>query len=167
MDDKRTIAWFSAFVIVVMLIGVASGILLDRFLLRPPPGFDGRGFGPRAGMPQRMAPGGMRPGGMGPAGGEGAMRPGALDERLAQQLELSAAQREQVGAILGRRRARLQEIRGEMQSRMEKEQADLRAEIRGILTDKQKKQFDELTANAPGFGGLGPGARGMRRGGAR
>ncbi len=33
MDDKRTIAWFSAFVIVVLLIGIASGILLDRFLI--------------------------------------------------------------------------------------------------------------------------------------
>lgn len=36
MDDKRTFVWFGAFVIVLMLIGVASGILLDRFLIRPP-----------------------------------------------------------------------------------------------------------------------------------
>ncbi len=45
MDDKRTMAWFSAFVIVVLLIGIASGILLDRFLIRGPGGrVDGAGL---------------------------------------------------------------------------------------------------------------------------
>jgi hypothetical protein len=166
MDDNRTIIWFSAFVIVVMLIGVASGILLDRFLLRPPPDRLARTFGSGPGMAQRMGPGGRRPGATGPAEGPGGMlRPGSLNERLAQELELTAAQKEQVGAILGRRRARLEEIRGEMQGRMQKEQTDLRAEIRGLLTEKQQKRFDEVMVNAPGLGGIGPGQRGMRRGG--
>ncbi len=56
MDDKRTIAWFSAFVVVVLLAGVASGILLDRFLLRPPPGRFDRG-GAMAGMAGRPGSG--------------------------------------------------------------------------------------------------------------
>jgi len=166
MDDKRTLIWFSAFVIVVMLIGIASGILLDRFLLRPSPDRFVRGLGPGAGMTQRMGPGGMRPGAMGRGGGPGAIGgPGGLSERLAQELELSAVQKEQVAAILTRRRARLDQVRGEMQERMQKEQADLRAEIRGVLTEKQQKRFDEVMAKAPGFGGPGPGQRGMRRGG--
>ena len=164
MDDRRTIAWFSAFVIVVLLIGIASGILLDRFLIRPPGDRIGRGGVPGTGMPQRMMPRGMREGPGGPAPGPGPMRPG-LEERLAQQLELTAAQKDQVKAILERRRTRLDEVRAETQKRMEKEQEELRAEIRGVLTEAQKKRFDEVMANAPGFGGRGLGDRGMRRGG--
>ncbi len=164
MDDRRTIAWFSAFVIVVLLIGIASGILLDRFLIRPPGDQMGRVGAPGPGMQQRMPTRGMRqvPGGPGP--GAGPMRPG-LEERLAQQLELTAAQKNQVKAILERRRARLDEVRTETQKRMEKEQEELRTEIRGVLTEAQKKTFDEVMANAPGFGGRGLGERDMRRGG--
>jgi hypothetical protein len=170
MDDKRTIVWFSAFVVVVMLIGVASGILLDRFLLRPPRGRLGPVFGRGPGMEQRMGQGGMGPGAMGPGAlGPGPGRaqrlgPGGLPERLARELGLTAAQKEQVGAILGRRRARLEEVRAEMQGRMQKEQSDLRAEIRQGLDEKQQKRFDEVMASAPGLGGGDPGQRGMRRG---
>jgi hypothetical protein len=161
MNDKRTIAWFSAFVIVVMLIGVASGVLLDRFLLRSPPGRPGLPFGREVWMGQRMGPGAM-----GPGGGRGPMmRPGGLSERLEKELGLTAAQKEQVGAILGRRRGRLEEIRSDMQGRMQKEQAGLRAEIRGVLDETQQKRFDEVMANTPGLGGMGLELRGTRRGG--
>jgi hypothetical protein len=166
MDDKRTLVWFSAFVIVVMLIGIASGIIAARFFIRPTLDRAGRGGAAGLGMQQYPPPRGMGPGPAGLAPGRGAMRPG-LEDRLAQQLELTATQKEQVGAILGRHRARLDEVRAEMQKRMEKEQSDLRAEIRGTLTDSQKKRFDDVMATAPGFGGRGPGERGMRRGGAR
>ena len=99
MDDKRTIAWFSAFVVVVLLAGVASGILLDRFLLRPPPGRFDRG-GAMPGMAGRPGPGpgpGMRPGVMGPGaigpdggrGGARGLRPDALADRLATELQLT------------------------------------------------------------------------------
>jgi hypothetical protein len=164
MHDKRTIAWFSAFVIVVLLIGIASGILLDRLLIRPPGDRIGRGGVPGPGMPQRTAPRGTRPGPGSPGSGPGAMRP-ALEERLAQQLELTAAQKDQVKAILERRRSRLDEVRTETQKRMEKEQEELRTEIRGVLTEAQKKKFDEVMANAPGFGVRGLGDRDMRRDG--
>ena len=166
MDDKRTLVWFSAFVIVVMLIGIASGIIAARLFGRPTLDRAGRGGGAGLGMQQYLPPRGMGPGPAGPAPGRGAMRPG-LEDRLAQQLDLTTAQKEQVGTILGRHRTRLDEVRVEMQKRMEKEQADLRAEIRGTLTESQKKRFDEVMASAPGFGGRGPGERGMRRGGAR
>jgi Spy/CpxP family protein refolding chaperone len=164
MDDKRTMAWFSAFVIVVLLIGIASGILLDRFLIRRPADRVGRGGAPGPGMQQGMPARGMRQGPGGPGPGAGQMRPG-LEERLARQLELTAAQKEQVKAILERRRTRVDEVRVETQKRMEKEQEELRSEIRGVLTEAQKKKFDEVMANAPGFGGRGMGERGMRRGG--
>ncbi len=98
----------------------------------------------------------MRQGPGGPGPGAGPMRPG-LEERLAQQLELTATQKDQVRAILERRRTRLDEVRTETQKRMEKEQEELRSEIRGVLTDVQKKKFDEVMANAPGFGGRGMG----------
>jgi hypothetical protein len=160
MEDRRTVAWFSAFVIVVMLIGVTSGILIDRFVLRPPPQ-DRAGRGPIQGG-GRMGPGGMRGDAMGPGGGRGAMgRPGALVDRLTRELDLTAAQKTQVDAILSRRRTRLDEIRNDAQSRMQKEQVDLRSEVRGVLDVKQQKRFDDVMANAPGLGGQGPG---MRRG---
>ncbi len=78
---------------------------------------------------------------------------------------MTAAQKGQVKAILERRRTRLDEVRTETQKRMEKEQEELRTEIRGVLTEAQKKKFDEVMANAPGFGGRGMDERGMRRGG--
>jgi hypothetical protein len=164
MDDRRTLAWFSAFVIVVMLIGVTSGILIDRFVLRPPQNRAGGGFGPAGG---RMGSGGMRGDGMVAGGGRGTMgRAGGIVERLTRELDLTAAQKTQVDAILARRRTRLDEIRNDAQGRMQKEQADLRAEIRAVLDEKQQKRFDDVMANAPGLGGprgqgQGPG---MRRG---
>jgi Spy/CpxP family protein refolding chaperone len=158
--------WFSAFVIVVLMIGIASGILIDRFLIRGPGDRVGRAGAPGPGMLQRMPARGMRQGPGGPGPGAGPMRPG-LEDRLAQQLELTAVQKDQVKAILERRRTRLDEVRTETQKRMEKEQVELRSEIRGVLTEVQKKKFDEVVANAPGFGGRGMGERGMRRGGTR
>jgi hypothetical protein len=164
MDDKRTIAWFSAFVVVVLLAGVASGILLDRFLLRPAPARMGRQVqgGPMAGNPGRMGPG-MRQGPFGADGARGGGRglgPEALADRLARDLELTSAQKEKVAAVLVRRRAKLDEIRGEMSGRMQKEQADVRAEIRALLDEKQQKRFDEVVAISPGLGGW-PGGPGM------
>jgi hypothetical protein len=170
MDDKRTIAWFSAFVVVVLMAGVASGILLDRFLLRPPAGRLDRVPGWMAGPGGRMGPGGMRQGPMTQDGGRGAgrgMRPEALADRLTAELQLTAAQKEKVGAILTRRRTALDGMRTELSERMQKEQAELRAEIRALLDEKQQKRFDEVVATSPGLGGrpAGPGpGPGMRRG---
>ncbi len=44
-----------------------------------------------------------------------------------------------------------------MQDQMQKEQADLRAEIRALLDEKQQKRFDEVVATSPGLGGRPPG----------
>ena len=154
MDDKRTIAWFSAFIVVVLLAGVASGILLDRFLIRPPqrPGRPG----PAMGGAGWMRPGGMRQGPPGPDGMRGGgrgMLPEALTERLSADLELKPAQKEHVAGILARRRTRLEEIRRDFQGRMQQEQTDLRAEIRALLDEKQQKRFDETVTTTPGLGG--------------
>jgi hypothetical protein len=166
MDDKRTIAWFSAFVVVVLMAGVASGILLDRFLLRPPPGRFDRAPGWMADPGGRVGPGGTRLGPVPADGGRGGgrgMRPEALADRLAAELQLTPAQKEKVGAILARRRTALDGMRTEMAERMQKEQADLRAEIRALLDEKQQKRFDGVVATSPGLGGR-PAGPGMRRG---
>jgi hypothetical protein len=162
MDDKRTIAWFSAFVVVVLLAGIATGILLDRFLLRSPAGrlgWSGGQVPPNAGW---MGPG-SRPGPDGARGGGRGMPPEALADRLERELKLTAVQKEKVIAILARRRTKLEGIRGEMQDRMQKEQADLRAEIRSVLDAQQQKQFDQVATTAPGLGAR-PAGPGMRRG---
>jgi hypothetical protein len=151
MNDKKTLAWFGAFVVVVVLAGIAGGVLLDRFLLRPPP---------RGGVPL-MGPGGPGPGmmmgggRMGPGMGAGRRNPApgpvGVIARLASELDLTAAQQEQVRGIVARRRERLNAVRTEMQDRMQKEQADLRAEIRAVLNEGQQKRFDEAMSRAPGF----------------
>jgi hypothetical protein len=175
MEDKRTIAWFSAFVAVVLLAGVATGILVDRFLLRPP---QDRGFGRAGGPLSQAGPGGRMGQGMGfgavPAdgmrgGGRGlGPGPGALADRLERELSLTAAQKAKVVALLEQRRSKLDGIRTEMAGRMQKEQADLRGEIRALLDPAQQKRFDEVVATSPGLGTMppggpgGPGGRGGR-----
>jgi hypothetical protein len=92
------------------------------------------------------------------------MRTGWLNERLGSQLELTPAQREKLAGILARRRAKLDQIRTEMQGRVMAEQQDVRAEIRSILDDKQQKRFDEVMATAPGPWRSGMPPRGTRHG---
>ncbi len=159
MDDKRTMAWFSAFVIVVLLIGIASGILLDRFLIRGPGDRDRTRRGSGAGDAAADAGSGDEAGPWRPGPGAGPMRPG-LEERLAQQLELTAAQKDQVKAILERRRTRLDEVRAETQKRMEKEQEELRSEIRGVLTESPEEAVRRGDGQRPGVRRQRPGRAG-------
>ena len=108
----------------------------------------------------------MGPGAIGPDGGRGGargLRPVALADRLATELQLTPAQKEKVSAILLRRQTRLDAVRTDLQDQMQKEQADLRAEIRALLDEKQQKRFDEVVATSPGLGGR-RGAPGMGRG---
>jgi hypothetical protein len=165
MDGNRSVGWFGAFVAVVALAGVAGGVLLDRYLLAPHRPGDGRRPGTGAAM--GLGRGGMQALGPG-GGGRGMMRPGWLNERLAADLELTSRQREQLAEILSRRRAKLDQVRSEMQGRMQAEQKELRDEIRAILDPKQQKRFDEVMPvnplrGEPGFGS-GPGGPGTGRG---
>jgi len=152
--NGKPFLWFGAFVAVVALAGAATGVLIDRYLLPPREGRFAFGPGPRAsrGPMARPVPGG------------GGGLPGWLSDRLTQDLGLSAAQREKLDGILASRRSKLDEVRAEIQARMQAQQHELRAEIRAILDAKQQQRFDELMANTPGLFGPGPGQRGMRRG---
>jgi hypothetical protein len=119
-------------------------------------------MGPGGSMGQGMRSGpaavdGMRGGGRGLGPG-----PGALADRLERELSLTAVQKEKVVALLEKRRSKLDGIRTEMTERMQKEQTDLRAEIRALLEPAQQKRFDEVVATSPGLGAGGPG--GPRRG---
>ncbi len=153
MNDKHLRAWFVVFVVAVFLAGIGGGMILDRFLARPPaqppPGR-------RAGL-----------GGAPPPGGNAAVEVA----RLVSYLDLTDQQKTQLQAIFADRRQRIEQIRGEMQGRFDKEQRDFRETIEKILTPDQRRRFEEWLAREPlpgirrgrGMGpgrGLGPG-RGM------
>ena len=140
MSDNRTRIWFSLFVLAVFCVGFASGVLIDRRVVPPPPG--GPGFGMR---------------GMGPGTG-GGPAPGRLIERLDSELHLTSDQREQVERIFETRRRGLEAVQNDVLARAEKEQRELQAEIRKVLTPEQQQRFDKWLADAPrGRRGRGPG----------
>jgi Spy/CpxP family protein refolding chaperone len=139
MSDNRTRIWFSLFVLAVFSVGLASGVLIGRRLAPPPP--RGAGFAMR---------------GMGP--GSGGPPPGRLIERLDAELNLTADQHAQVERIFEARRRGLEAVQNDVLARAEKEQRELQAEIRKVLTPEQQQRFDKWLAEAPrGRRGRGPG----------
>jgi len=99
--------------------------------------------------------------GGGPGGGRGR---GLNADMLAEQLGLSADQKTKVAAIIQKQREQMEAIPQE--ERREKGRA-LREEtdkaISAVLTDEQKKKFEEMRANRPRGGqGGGPGGEGRR-----
>ena len=140
MSDNRTRIWFSLFVLAVFCVGLGSGVLIGRRVVPLSPG--GPGFGMR---------------GMGPGTG-GGPAPGRLIERLDSELHLTSDQRAQVERIFETRRQGLEAVRNDVLARAEKEQRELQAEIRKVLTPEQQQRFDKWLADAPrGRRGRGPG----------
>jgi Spy/CpxP family protein refolding chaperone len=123
MADNRTRVWFSLFVLAVFVVGMAAGMMIGRRLEppeRPPrPPFGGRGPGP------------------------GGPPPRALIDRLDQELDLSREQRSSIQKIFEGRREPLERARREMRERMDREQGELQAEIRKVLTPEQQPKFDD------------------------
>jgi hypothetical protein len=142
MDGKRSVWWFVAFVIVMLMVGGTAGIVLDRSYIRP----------------HRLAAAG--PDGL--PGPPGARPHGWLLGRLDRRLQLTPEQHQQVDAILRKRGERIEQMRREMRDKMDAEARDLHAEIRTVLDPAQQKTFDEMLANGPG--GARPGRMWMRRG---
>jgi len=127
--------WFSLFVLAVFCLGLASGMVIGRRMIGPPP--FGGGFG-------------------GPLGrGRGGPPPERLVERLTSELQLNTEQRTQIDAILKSRRQRLDDLQHDVHARFEREQQELRDEIRKILTPEQQQQFEKLMQDEP----RGPGRR--------
>ncbi len=141
MSDRRMRVWFALFVLAVFGVGLASGILIGRRMIGP--AFEG--------------PGG--PFGMGRGRGPGAavgLRPGALLQRLTDELQLTPDQQAQVKEVLATRRARLEQLQRDVRDRFEREQQSLRDEIRKVLTPEQQDKFEKWIASAPPPRGRGP-----------
>ena len=107
----------------VLLIGALLGVALDRVALRAHRGPHGR-FGP----------------GHGWAGRE----PGRLDDRIARELNLTAAQRSRIDSILARRIREMEQVRQEVRPRMAQIFAQTRAEIDSVLTPPQRERMHAL-----------------------
>jgi Spy/CpxP family protein refolding chaperone len=127
MSASRTRLWFALFVVAVFGAGMASGVILGRRLWVPV-GADADGFGPPPPGP-----------GFGRRGGP---PPPRLMERLTARLELTDEQRTKVDAVLRSRRERLDQLQREVGDRFEREQHELRTEIRALLTPDQQEKFD-------------------------
>lgn len=153
MSDSRARIWFALFVLAVFCFGGAGGFLLGRhvppgpfFAGGPqPPGPDPLGLGGPGG-PGRRGRGGP-PFGRGP-GGPPPLPPEVMN-RLASELELDAAQHEQVKKILDDRRERLDQVHREARERFDKEQRDLHAAIRAVLRPEQQARFDKFLDRRP------------------
>ncbi len=149
MSDNRTRIWFSLFVLAVFCVGLASGLVLGRWIGPPPRPAQPRLIGGAMGQGAGMGPGGMNPAGP---------PPGRLLERLDDVLDLSADQHAKVEQIFESRRRALETVQNEVLARAEKEQRELQDEIRKVLTPEQQQRFDRWLAEAPrGRRGRGPG----------
>jgi Spy/CpxP family protein refolding chaperone len=140
MSDNRTRIWFSLFVLAVFCVGLASGLIVGR-RLGPPP---------RTADPRFVT---------GPGGPGGGPPPRRLLERLDEVLRLTPDQHAQVEQIFESRRKELEAVQDDVIARAQKEQQELQAEIRKVLTPEQQARFDKWLAETPRGGrrGRGPG----------
>jgi hypothetical protein len=138
VPDNRARIWFSLFVLAVFCLGGAGGFVVGREL---PPRVRGPFSAPGFGRPGPM-PGGRG----GPPFARGPMAPLSPDllNRLSSELQLDAAQQDQVKKILDDRRGRLEDVHREARERFEKEQRELHAAIRTVLRPDQQQQFDRF-----------------------
>ncbi|OGS04783.1 MAG: hypothetical protein A3G41_04020 [Elusimicrobia bacterium RIFCSPLOWO2_12_FULL_59_9] len=67
-------------------------------------------------------------------------------ERFNKKLDLTAEQSAKVAAILEEKRKKIKALRGEFGPRFEEIRNSARAEIRGVLDDRQREKFDKLQA---------------------
>jgi len=134
--------WFASFVLVVFCLGGLLGLRIGTHMPPSGPGMPGL-FGGRGG-PGR---------GGSPAFGRGLAGPPPLPldlvNRLTSELQLDAGQQDQVGKIMEERRDRLDAVHREARERFEKEQRDLRAAIRAVLTPEQQTRFDKFLDRRP------------------
>jgi hypothetical protein len=139
--------WFASFTLVVFCLGGLAGFRIGMHLppFGPGPGlFGGRGgFGGPGGLGRGAPP----PFGRG-RGGAPALPPRIVQD-LTADLQLDAAQQDQVKKILDDRRDRMEAVHREARERFEKEQSDLRAAIRTVLKPEQQTRFDKFLDRRP------------------
>jgi Spy/CpxP family protein refolding chaperone len=92
-----------------------------------------------------------------PMGPPGPLEPGRLPPGL-ERLDLTTEQRSRIMAILDQARPRTDSIFREAMPRVRAVMDGVRDSIRTVLTEEQRKEFDEVTRNRPvGGPGGGPG----------
>jgi Spy/CpxP family protein refolding chaperone len=128
--------------LVLFLVAVAGGltaVVLDRFVLRPPPGphFPGFGWGPGGRPPER----------------ERAARDG-----FAKELGLTPAQRVRIDSLMDRQLQEIRAVREQVQPRLDSIVGQTRREIDAILTPEQRKKAQEMAQRR--FGDRGEWRRG-------
>ncbi len=69
---------------------------------------------------------------------------GAMRSLLAEDLALSAAQRAQLDTILDEKHERMAEVLKPVRARMDSVDDASRAKLRAMLTDDQRRRFDEM-----------------------
>lgn len=133
MSDNRTRIWFALFVLAVFCVGMAAGAIVGRRIGPSPSEWEGPPFG---------GPGGRR-GGPGPGGPGSPPSPGRLIDRLDRELQLTDEQEAAIQKVFEARREPLAHAQREMRERMDREQRELQAEIRKVLTPEQQPKFDK------------------------
>ena len=126
MSDSRAKIWFALFVLVVFCAGAGAGVFVGRR-------FDGPERSWRGGPPD--------PGG--PQGRGGGPPPEVLLRRLTADLDLDAAQREEVGRVLRASRDRIESLQHDVRQQFDREQQNLRDEIRKVLRPDQQQRFEQ------------------------
>ena len=112
-------SWVVAFGLVVFSAGVAVGVLAAGYRHMPP----------RATERMLLPP-----------------PPEAVAQMLGDELQLTAAQRAELDAIVAAKRRMLALRREDMRQRFEQDANSLAIDIRQILTPAQQKKFDDIIA---------------------
>ena len=121
MSGTNMRLWAGLFALIVFVAGLAAGVAIRPWI--------GPGSLPVFGPPDR--PGGPPP----------ARMTERLLDRIGADLDLTAEQDQQLRAVFETRQGRLRAINEEVRGRFESEQAQMNAEITGILTPEQLEIF--------------------------
>lgn len=128
LDRNSVLA--AGLVIVTLLLGMVSGVALDRWLLRPQHEFSGP---PRRG---------------GPDGGRGRFDPAQFRTQfggqLARELALTPAQKRAVDSILGAQQEKSRAVMREMSPRLQQVAESTQAALRQVLTAEQWEKMQKL-----------------------
>lgn len=130
----------SGLIVVMLLVGMAGGVALDRWLLRP----HGGARGPTAWMRNGRF--------------DAAQVRDRAAGRLARDLHLTPEQRIRIDSLMRRQQRDAAGVMQSIRPRLDSLTARTQAELRAVLTDAQRAAFDSLRrersrrrATAPGF----------------